>query len=82
MHFSIPDTQECKEDNGSTYVVSIKSVMLSALIFATICSSIYVITLSLITCILTAMKLIRILISSFTIKLILGDMIWFRGREV
>lgn len=23
MHFSIPDTQECKEDNGSTYVVSI-----------------------------------------------------------
>lgn len=22
MHFSIPDTQECKEDNGSTYIVS------------------------------------------------------------
>lgn len=23
MHFSIPDTQECREDNGSTYIVSI-----------------------------------------------------------
>lgn len=30
MHFSIPDTQECKEDNGSTYVVSIMCLTRSA----------------------------------------------------